>query len=107
MKNLPHLALNSQQIVDSIRSLKIPLGAAFYKLDIKEFKAMMVEKAHGRGVSTGEQLLELIPNAHPVGADWLVKTEHSGTYRFAKEVFEALPMWDWTNFFKVVDSKSS
>ena len=77
------------------------------KLDIKEFKAMMVEKAHGKGVSTGEQLLELIPNAHPVGADWLVQTEHSGTYRFAKEVFEALPMWDWTNFFRVVGPKGS
>ena len=72
------------------------------KLDIKDFKAMMVERAHGKGVTTGEELLELIPNATPVGADWLVPGSTKGTYRFSLEVFEGLATWDWMNFFRAI-----
>ena len=71
------------------------------KICVQDFKAQMVERAHGRGVSMGKALLELIPEVHPVGSPWMMKTALEGTYRFDQSVFEKLPLWDWMTFLRL------
>jgi len=69
--------------------------------NIADLKAMAVEKQHA-GITSVEALLQAIPEAHPVGADWLTPTCFEGTYSYQEAVFDEVPMLDWNRIYSVV-----
>ena len=74
--------------------------APFPPDDIKDLKAMAVEKQHA-GINTVEELLQAIPEAHPVGAEWLTPTCFEGTYSYQEAVFDEVPMLDWNRIYSI------
>ncbi len=68
--------------------------------DIKYLKAMAVEKQHAE-INTVEGLLQAIPEAHPVGADWLTPTCFEGTHSYQEAVFDEVPMLDWNKIYRI------
>ncbi len=61
---------------------------------------MAVEKHHA-GINTVEELLQAIPEAHPVGAEWLTPTCFAGTYSYQEAVFDEVPMLDWNRIYSI------
>ncbi len=77
------------------------IKAPFPTDDIIDLKAMAVEKYHA-GAQSPEELLKAIPEAHPAGANWLVATEHVGSYSYQEAVFEDIPSLNWDQIYNAV-----
>ena len=84
-----------------IQGVSYCLKAPFPTDDIIDLKAMAVEKHHAEAKSP-EELLMAIPEAHPVGAGWLVATEHDGSYSYQEAVFEDIPSLNWDQIYNAV-----
>jgi len=84
-----------------IRGVAYYIKAPFPTDDIIDLKAMAVERYHA-GAQTPEELLKVIPEAHPLGADWLVATRYKGTYSYQEAAFENTPSLDWNQIYNAV-----
>jgi len=92
---------NGVMVEMMIQGVSYYLKAPFPTDDIIDLKAMAVERYHA-GAKSPEELLKAIPEAHPVGAEWLVATEHDGTYSYQEAVFEDIPSLNWDQLYNAV-----
>ena len=84
-----------------IQGVSYYIKAPFPTDDIIDLKAMAVETYHA-GAQSPEELLKAIPEAHPLGAEWLVATRYEGTYSYQEAVFEDIPSLDWNQIYNAV-----
>jgi len=73
--------------------------------DMKDLKAMCVQRTletEGKVFYTAQDVLRNIPDAAPVGADWLFKSAIPGTFTCVADVYEKLPELDWNQLYNLV-----